>query len=276
MKDISLYNEQGSRSNIQDFKLNNSNVGHNNSIPNNPFITSANPVIAFILHIRKSKTPPNLEKIRDSIVNEIKHFENKLSQLGYENKKILAARYCLCTAIDESILRTEWGTQTMWVQNTLLSYFHNETWGGERFYIILEVLSKNPRENIGVLELLYTLLSLGFEGKHYEKNSPIREEIQYKTLQTIKHVSGKQSRQLATHTQNINQIKKIQQKGKSIKWFYCSLAALIITTLIICNIKLANKSKPLFTQMNQIGVTPAETTFSQLINRKVQSNNEDN
>ncbi len=275
MKDISLYQNQTISQNSHDLNLDVSNNGNSSHIPNNPFISAANPVIAFILHIKKSKIPPNLEKIRDNVINEIKHFEKNLTQFGYDNKKILAARYCLCTAIDESILRTEWGTRTMWVQNTLLSYFHNETWGGERFYIILDILSKHPRENIGVLELLYTLLSLGFEGKHYEINNPIREEIKYKTLQTIKHVSGKQSRQLATHTQDINAIMKTQQKGKSVKWFYCCLGAFFAITALTCNIKLSNKSNLLFKQINQIGLTPPITTYSQLINRQIITNHKD-
>ena len=79
MNNISIYSGQRIQNTIKNLKSHEDNIEHHNPILNNPFITSANQIIAFILHIKKSKMPQNLEKIRNSIVNEIKNFENQLS-----------------------------------------------------------------------------------------------------------------------------------------------------------------------------------------------------
>lgn len=48
----------------------------------------------------------------------------------------------------------------------MLSSFHNETYGGEKFFLLLEKLSRNPAKYLDLLELMYLCLSLGFEGKY--------------------------------------------------------------------------------------------------------------
>ncbi|MBP8185450.1 MAG: type IVB secretion system protein IcmH/DotU, partial [Pseudomonas sp.] len=53
-----------------------------------------------------------------------------------------------------------------WSQMSLLSSFHNETFGGEKFFQLLERLSRNPVKHLPMLELMYLCLSLGFEGKY--------------------------------------------------------------------------------------------------------------
>jgi type VI secretion system protein ImpK len=78
---------------------------------------------------------------------------------------VLASRYVLCTFLDEIVLGTPWGNQCNWVSKTLLNSFHNEGWGGEKFYLILDRLLQEPHKNIELLELLYACLALGFEGK---------------------------------------------------------------------------------------------------------------
>jgi type IV/VI secretion system ImpK/VasF family protein len=239
------------------------------STVNNPIISAANPVITFMIHIKKSNRPNNIEKVREKMINEINHFTQTLKSLGYTKKLALAARYCLCTCIDETILRTDWGTQTVWVQHTLLSYFHNETWGGERFYIILDNLAQNPRQNIATLELLYLLLSLGFEGKFYANQGPIRDDVINRTFKLIKNTSGKQSRQLATHTQDNNAIKVIENKGRSIKWGMYSLLGIFIATLLIVNIKLAQISHSTVNMIQNTANGAPLTTFSQLIDRSI-------
>jgi len=271
MNNVSLIQKTASSVTPETITNNHANI----SIPlatstvNNPIISAANPVITFMIHIKKSNRPNNIEKVREKMINEINHFTQTLKSLGYTKKLALAARYCLCTCIDETILRTDWGTQTVWVQHTLLSYFHNETWGGERFYIILDNLAQNPRQNIATLELLYLLLSLGFEGKFYANQGPIRDDVINRTFKLIKNTSGKQSRQLATHTQDNNAIKVIENKGRSIKWGMYSLLGIFTATLLIVNIKLAQISHSTVNMIQNTANGAPLTTFSQLIDRSI-------
>jgi len=83
-----------------------------------------------------------------------------------ESSQVMAARYVLCTVVDEAVVTTPWGNESEWSQMSLLSSFHNETFGGEKFFQLLDRLSKNPVKHLPMLELMYLCLSLGFEGKY--------------------------------------------------------------------------------------------------------------
>ncbi|NVL25105.1 hypothetical protein F2S68_22585 [Pseudomonas syringae pv. actinidiae] len=61
-----------------------------------------------------------------------------------DNDQLLAARYVLCTVVDEAVLNTSWGSKSDWSKISLLSRFHKETFGGEKFFQLLERLSTNP------------------------------------------------------------------------------------------------------------------------------------
>ena len=114
-----------------------------------------------------------------------------------------SACYCLCAALDEAVLATSWGTQSIWTQQSLLSMFRGETWGGERFYTITDVLVKEPRKYIFVLEFIYILLSLGFEGRYYGKGRVLRDEVRNRLFQKIRSFNSHPQKQLDLFIINI-------------------------------------------------------------------------
>ncbi|GEM75127.1 type IVB secretion system protein IcmH/DotU [Vibrio sagamiensis] len=103
---------------------------------------------------------------REQVAREIRKGERKLNEMELDRASVLVIRYCLCAAIDEAVCREEWGTNSYWSQNSLLSEFHNETSGGDKFFVILERLKSDPRKYRHVIEFLYLLLQLGFQGKY--------------------------------------------------------------------------------------------------------------
>ena len=64
------------------------------------------------------------------------------------------------------VLSTPWGGESEWSHQSLLSTFHNETLGGEKFFLILERVMPDPATNLELLELMYLCLSIGFKGKY--------------------------------------------------------------------------------------------------------------
>ncbi len=78
---------------------------------------------------------------------------------------VASARYAICTALDETVLSTPWGSESVWSTHSLLTTFHQEAWGGEKFFQILDRLKTDVMANIDLLEVMYLCLSLGFEGK---------------------------------------------------------------------------------------------------------------
>ena len=79
---------------------------------------------------------------------------------------MIAARYILCTLLDESAASTPWGGSGVWANQSLLVLFHNETWGGEKVFQLMSKLAENVPANRNLLELLYVALAFGFEGRY--------------------------------------------------------------------------------------------------------------
>ena len=132
----------------------------------NPLVNAASTLIAVFEKTRSAVSHPDVGGLHQRLVSEIKSFENNAKEAGIKPEIVLSARYALCVALDEAVLNTPWGSESAWPQRTLLSVFHNETSGGEKFFLILERMKEQPAENLYILELMYIFLSLGFEGKY--------------------------------------------------------------------------------------------------------------
>lgn len=131
----------------------------------NPLVNAASTLIAVFEKTHKSMNHPDVAGLHQRLTNEIRAFEQRLRDLGLKQEIMLSARYIMCAVLDEAVLNTPWGSNSPWAQRTLLTVFHNETSGGEKFFLILERMRHTPAENIQMLELIYICLSLGFEGK---------------------------------------------------------------------------------------------------------------
>lgn len=107
-----------------------------------------------------------MSELRQRAERHIKTFEARTQSLGVERTIGLAARYVICTYLDEIVMTSSWGSTTEWTQKSLLSQFHGETYGGQGFFTILQRACEEPHKNLHLLELLFVILSLGFEGKY--------------------------------------------------------------------------------------------------------------
>ena len=58
------------------------------------------------------------------------------------------------------------GRQGGWTKQSLLVQFHNETWGGEKVFQLLAKLAEDVPTHRNLLELIYGVLALGFEGRY--------------------------------------------------------------------------------------------------------------
>src|SRR6185437_12153314 len=103
-------------------------------------------------------SPADFESLRRQAIQEIRGFEERARRAEVPAEDILAARYALCTAIDEAVLNTPWGAQSDWSGHSLLVTFHREAAGGEKFFQILDRVSKEPQRYLALLELLYVCL----------------------------------------------------------------------------------------------------------------------
>lgn len=132
----------------------------------NPLIDAATPLLGLSLRVRQLAQCENIEAIYEQTIEEIKTIEIELTEQGFEHAVLMAYRYILCTFLDEAVMGTEWGASTVWAEHSMLSRFHNETWGGEKVFTILKRLEADPQQYKPLLEFIYQCLVLGFEGKY--------------------------------------------------------------------------------------------------------------
>lgn len=132
----------------------------------NPLTDNAMALLSLYSQLRKTVSHTDIAGLRISVINEVRRFENNLRNQSVAAEQIQAARYALCTLLDEAVLNTPWGGNSLWGTQSLLITFHKEAWGGEKFFSILKNAMQQPAIHLNLLEFLYFCLCLGFEGKY--------------------------------------------------------------------------------------------------------------
>ena len=135
------------------------------SIFRNPLMEAATDSFSLVISIRKSVEMTNLAALKHRCVEAIKRFEVELRNQNLSKDVIKNSRYCLCAILDESVLNSKWSSME-WADESLLSTFHKETFGGEYFYTLLDNALAQPEQHKAFLELQYHCLNLGFKGKY--------------------------------------------------------------------------------------------------------------
>ncbi len=201
----------------------------------NPFILLATPLLMLMAQVKQSVVHPDVDALHNQIVLEVKLFSSKLKQLKYPSMMVDSACYCLCAALDEAILASQWGTQSSWVQQSLLSLLCQETWGGERFYLIVEVLLQDLRKNLFVLEFIYVLLSLGFEGQYYGQQNILRDQVRNHIFQKITLIMHYGETELSNHVRDDALLKRGLWRRRRLTRFLAASAALLFAVTIYYN-----------------------------------------
>ncbi len=174
----------------------------------NPLVSAASTLIYSLITLRHMDTNHNPDKLRQNLIQAIKNFDQQFYQAQINTKLLLPSRYVLCTVVDEFAMLSQWGQQSEWNKNSLLSIFHKEVWGGEKIFIILEKLRENGPENLYILELIYICLNLGFEGKFRVLDDGKNQIAQLKNslYQQIKQQRGNIDKELSPSWRGVHNI----------------------------------------------------------------------
>ncbi len=177
----------------------------------NTLVSAATPLLNAVPQIRQSATNDDMNGLRQRLVDEIRRFEIRCQRMSLPNEVTIGARYCLCTVLDEAAALTPWGSQGVWSSAGLLVTFHNETWGGEKFFQLLARLSQNPRQHIELLELINYCLLLGFEGRYrvLDNGRGQIETIRQRLCQMIRGVRGSYPPPLSIHPEDLPVARKL-------------------------------------------------------------------
>ncbi len=137
-----------------------------------PLVKYAAPLLSILSDLKIFSLTIDIAQLREVIINELQILENKLRLQSINFEKVMQVKYLLCAAFDEFIIQQQLATKykdnlekSSDVKN-LVSSFYDDAWGGEKFFQIIDLLMRAPKQNLDALELAYICLSLGFSGKY--------------------------------------------------------------------------------------------------------------
>jgi type VI secretion system protein ImpK len=171
----------------------------------NPLVACAGDLLSVAGELRGSASHRDPDGLRDQLVQQVRSFETCARARGLPDTVVLPARYVLCALLDESVLDTPWGSHSIWSRQGLLVSFHNETWGGEKFFDALERLLAYPAGNLNLLELMYLCLAQGFEGRYRVRDGgrDQLERVRANLYQTIRAQRGEPEHELSPHWRGV-------------------------------------------------------------------------
>ena len=80
----------------------------------NPLLAIANRLLAAVPQIRSTPHLVDPGALKDSLAQGIREFEAEARQQGIAPERVMAARYILCTVLDEAAADTPWGGSGVW------------------------------------------------------------------------------------------------------------------------------------------------------------------
>ena len=226
----------------------------------NPLVSAASPLLSSAPRIRAMVQHANPAGLKDALADGIRKFEQQARAEGLPNEQVIAARYILCTLLDESAASTPWGGSGVWSGQSLLVLFHNETWGGEKVFQLMSKLAENVPANRNLLELMYVALAFGFEGRYRVLNDGKSqlESLRARLSQMLRggtRVDGEKT--LSPRWEGVP-AKVARLRDGLPMWVVASLAGLVLIGVYLgLSYSLNNSSDNVFTTLQGLDAKPA-------------------
>jgi type VI secretion system protein ImpK len=135
----------------------------------NPLLTAAGPLLALSSQLRATTHHADRPGLQRQLLGLIGEFEERARASGVSRPQITAARYLLCTFIDEVIACTPWGADAPPGTRGLLQEFHEDESGAVKVFELLDKLSADAQAHAPLLELFYVCFALGFQGQYADQ-----------------------------------------------------------------------------------------------------------
>ncbi|CAA9889689.1 Outer membrane protein ImpK/VasF, OmpA/MotB [Candidatus Methylobacter favarea] len=228
----------------------------------NPLEKAASGLLALLTRLNTSRSQSDPAGLKNKIIQEIQHFQINAQANDIDLQTVSSARYVMCTVLDEAVLNTPWGNNSGWSQQSLLSLFHKEVSGGERFFDLLKSLAQNPGKNRNLLELMYLCLALGFEGRYRlieggkNKLASIREWL----FEILQQERGAVDQALSPHWQGVTDRRHPLTRLVPLWVFGATAAALLAIMFSFFLFQLNKNSDPVFREMSKIKPIGMEAT----------------
>ncbi|MEX3809670.1 type IVB secretion system protein IcmH/DotU [Paraburkholderia sp. BR13439] len=226
----------------------------------NPLVRAANPLLLLTVQLRHSVSPPaDVGRLREQAVAQVRSFERHAQSAGVDTQAIMAARYVLCTMLDEAVNNAPWGDMSGWAQKTLLVTFHGEAYGGAKFFQILDRLSVDFSRHLDLIELMYICLALGFGGRYLVEPGGLARlaDIQDDLYRRIRGLREAPATELAPHWRGVEDRRNPVMRHVPL-WVAASAAAVVLLgAFLVFFTKLNAIAAPVSAQLAAIGLENA-------------------
>jgi type VI secretion system protein ImpK len=132
----------------------------------NLLIEGASVLLSLAREIKKGYSDYSAPVLKALLLAELKSFEERTRIFGYQSQSIAQAKYLLAALLDEIISLGRMGVEMAWEKGTLLRasgfYDVDEAY----FAQILKNNWRGEKDNCDLLELIYLILSLGYQGAY--------------------------------------------------------------------------------------------------------------
>lgn len=157
----------------------------------NPLLGAAAALLDLTSSLRDRASHEDPNALRDSILAELRRFDEAAAQAGLSGEEIRIGRFALCATLDDVVRATPWGGRTRWARVGLVSLLDHDAVRPDHFFELLDSMLGDPRSHRHTLELFYACLSLGFEGKFRDRPrgahdiAHLRDEL-YRVLRRLR------------------------------------------------------------------------------------------
>lgn len=176
----------------------------------NPLLEAAQPLLRALADMPAQLDADSVAVLHRLLEREVTTFQALCSDAKIKHEHVVAASYALCTAIDEAANSTEWGggrdgDAGVWAVRQLAAQFHGDTKGGDKFFLLVGRLAASPQEHTDLLELMYQILGLGFEGRFSTETNGRRqlETIRHRLLTLLASARGDVPTELSPHWKGV-------------------------------------------------------------------------
>ena len=231
----------------------------------NPLVSLANRLLLLVPQLRATRHVDDPAALRNSLAQGIRDFAAQAAAAGIGPERVMAARYVLCTMLDEAAADTPWGGSGVWAQHSLLAIFHNETWGGEKVFQLMARLAEKPDANRDLLELIYCALVLGFEGRYrvIDNGRAQLEAVRDKLAQIVRQQRGDYAPALAQHWQGQPATRRVGLSWLPLLAFVSVVALVLVGVYLGMLFSLGSRSDPVFADIQGLRLTAPMAVVAQ-------------
>lgn len=146
--------------------------------------------IYLLFLLKDGNAPGSAVEFNRRVDSFLSQYEKNARNFNKDMNEVNHAKYAFCALMDEIILSSVFSLRDEWERMPLQLRLFGEHLAGEGFFQRLEQLRLEPAKSIEALEVFYTCLLLGFQGKYLLEGEEKLGYLTHKLGQEIQQVRG--------------------------------------------------------------------------------------